>query len=73
MSGFVLFTIFLFAFLGYGLSVVFTHLCVGKYCSTAQYSISAGLGIAGILLHLVVAGWYKRRVRDEENDLHEQM
>ena len=73
MSGFVLFTIFLFAFLGYALSLVFTHLCIGKHCSTAQYSIGVGLGIAGFLLHLVVARWYKRRVRDEEYDLYEQV
>ena len=73
MSGFVLFTFFLFALLGYALSLVFTHLCIGKHCSTAQYSIGIGLGIAGFLLHLVVARWYKRRVRDEEYDLYEQV
>ena len=30
------------------------------------YSIGGGLGIVGFLLFLVVAGRYKRRVRDEE-------
>ena len=32
-----------------------------------------GLGIAGFLLHLVVAHWYKRRVRDEKHDLYGHM
>ena len=37
-----------------------------KHCLIIPYSIGGGLSIAGFLLYLVVAGRYKRRVRDEE-------
>ena len=40
--------------------------CHSKHCLIIPYSIGGGLSIAGFLLYLVVAGRYKRRVRDEE-------
>ena len=42
------------------------HLCHSKQCLIIPYSIGTGLGMVGFLLYLIVAYWYKRRVRDEE-------
>ena len=41
-----------------------------KNCLIIPYSIGGCLSIAGFLLYLVVAVWYKRRVRDEEYNPH---
>ncbi len=73
MSGFVTFTIIIFLFFGYALSLAFTHLCSSRYCAISQYSIGVLLSIVGLLLHLVVVRWYKNRVRDEEYNLHHQV
>lgn len=73
MSGFASFTIFMFAFLGYSLSLGFTHICSGKYCDTIQCSIGAFLTICGFLLHFIAAYCYKYRVREEEYNLHHQV
>ena len=40
--------------------------CSSEHCLIILHSIGGGLNIAGFLLYLVVAGRYKRRVRDEE-------
>ena len=45
---------------------LFVEPCYSKHCLIIPYSIGGGLSIAGFLLYLVVAGRYKRRVRDEE-------
>ncbi len=70
MSGFTIFTIFMFVFLGYSLSLVFTHICSAKYCGIIQCSIGIFLTTLGFLLHILMAYCYKYRVRDEEYNLH---
>ena len=40
--------------------------CSSEHCLIILHSIGGGLNIVGFLLYLVVAGRYKRRVRDEE-------
>ena len=66
LSGFNFFILFLSITIGltiYNHSLKSCHL---KPCLIVPYSIGGGLSIAGFLLYLVVAGRYKRRVRDEE-------
>ena len=70
MRGLLSGSLFLVMFLSIALGVlvfnVLLKLCSTKHCLIIWYSIGGGLSIAGFLLYLVVAGWYKRRVRDEE-------
>ncbi len=73
LSGIAFLGIFVFNFLGYVTSLLFDHLCQTNLCVMSQYSIGALLSIVGFLLHLVIACWYKRRVRDEEYNLHHQV
>ncbi len=73
ISGFASFTIFMFAFLGYSLSLAFTHVCSAKYCDTIQSSIGVFLTAVGFLLHFVMACCYKYRVREEGYNLHYQV
>ena len=71
LSGLVFFSIVLFAELGEVFGLVITFHCDTKYCKITLYSIGAGLSAVGLLLHIVVAWWYKLRVRDEGYDLYE--
>ena len=66
LSGSLLLIMILSNTLGALVFNVFLMLCSTKHCLIIPYSIGGGLSIAGFLLYLVVAGRYKRRVRDEE-------
>ena len=52
-------------FLGYLLLTVFDRYCTGLYCLIVRISISLSLAVVGLLLHCILARWYKRRVRDD--------
>ena len=71
LSGLVFFSIILFAELGELLGIYLSNDCGTKICKIIQYSIGAGLSAVGLLLYIVVARWYKLRVRDEGYDLYE--
>ena len=73
LSGIVFFTIILSAQLGYFTYLLLTHHCAAKYCSVVQYSIGAAFSAFGLLLQIIVARRYKRRVRDEGYYLYEQV
>ena len=66
LSGLNFLTITLSVTVGLAIYNNFIEPCHSKHCLIIPYSIGGGLSIAGFLLYLVVAGRYKRRVRDEE-------
>ena len=72
LSGLYFFIIGLSVNLGVEVFQWYTELSYlsSKYCLIILYSFGGGLSIVGFLLYLVVAGQYKRRVRDEEYHPH---
>ena len=40
------------------------------YKDIIEWSLATGLSLVGFILHCVLAHWYKRRVRDEEYNVH---
>ena len=45
-------------------------LIITEYKEITQWSLAAALSLIGLILHCVLAHWYKRRVRDEDYDVH---
>ena len=44
--------------------------CVGPYCQITEKSVFTALSLVGFVLHCLLATWYKRRVREENYDVH---
>ena len=44
--------------------------CVGPYCFITERSLFTALSLVGFVLHCLLATWYKRRVREEDYDVH---
>ncbi len=44
--------------------------CVGQYCHVIENSVLTALSLVGFVLHCLLATWYKRRVREEDYDVH---
>ena len=70
LSGLYFLILCLSASLGALVYNTFLLFCYSRHCLIILYSIGGGLSIVGFLLYLVVAGRYKRRVRDEEYNPH---
>ncbi len=50
--------------------VKFLEGCVGPYCYLIERSLFTALSLVGFVLHCLLATWYKRRVREEDYDVH---
>ena len=44
--------------------------CVGPYCHITERSVFTALSLVGFVLHCLMATGYKRRVREEDYDVH---
>ncbi len=44
--------------------------CVWPYCHITERSLGTALSLVGFVLHCLLATWYKRRVREEDYDVH---
>ncbi|XP_064403776.1 solute carrier family 15 member 4-like [Halichondria panicea] len=45
-------------------------LSVGPYCQITEKSVFTALSLVGFVIHCLLATWYKRRVREENYDVH---
>ena len=50
--------------------VIYQQFSVLAYKDIIERSLATGLSLVGFILHCVLAHWYKRRVRDEEYNVH---
>ena len=57
-------------YVGTILIYVFNSVCVGRYCHIIEKSVFTALSLVGFVLHCLLATWYKRRVREEDYDVH---
>ena len=70
MSGYIQF-VPRFAFAAaYALDFEYIKYCVTTHCSLASASVGAAISIFAFLLYLIIARWYKRRVRDDIDTPH---
>ncbi len=54
----------------YGVGVV-SSIIIGYYIpSNIKVTIYGGISLLGFILYCLLARWYKRRVRDEEYNVH---
>ena len=70
MSGYMQFTFWLAFILGCIFSIKFLQYCQTLGCSIANASVGAAVSIFAFLLYLIIAHWYKRRVRDDIDTPH---
>ncbi len=56
-----------------GMVNYFFGFCVGPYCRIIEKSLFTALSLVGFVLHCLLATWYKRRVREEDYDVHRVM
>ncbi len=51
---------------------VLIYICnvVCPYCLITEKSLFTALSLVGFVLHCLLATWYKRRVREEDYDIH---
>ncbi|XP_064403778.1 solute carrier family 15 member 4-like [Halichondria panicea] len=57
-------------YVGTILMYIFNSVCVGPYCHIFEKSVFTALSLVGFVLHCLLATWYKRRVREEDYDVH---
>ena len=50
--------------------VIYHQFSILAYKDIIERSLATGLSLVGFILHCVLAHWYKRRVRDEEYNVH---
>ena len=55
---------------GVGVVIIKQVSTLSAYKDIIEWSLVAGLNLVGFILHCVLAHWYKRRVRDEEYNVH---
>ena len=70
MSGYLQFTFWVAFVLGRVFAVKFLQYCQTPGCSLANASVGAAVSIFAFLLYLIIARWYKRRVRDDIDTPH---
>ena len=57
-------------YVGTILMYIFNSVCVGPYCHIFEKSVFTALSLVGFVLHCLQATWYKKRVREEDYDVH---
>ena len=70
MTGYMQLVFWLAFILGYVLTFEFVYHCQTSSCSLVDGSVGAALSIFAFLLYLIIARWYKRRVRDDIDTPH---
>ena len=56
--------------IGVGVVIIKQVSMLNAYKDIIEGSLATGLSLVGFILHCVLAHWYKRRVRDEEYNVH---
>ena len=70
MSGYMQFIFWLAVFTGSLYGFEFTQHCQTLTCSLVNASVGAAVSIFAFLVYLIIARWYKRRVRDDIDTPH---
>ena len=70
MSGYIQLVVWLAFFIGNVFNYEFVHYCLTPGCSLANASVGAAVSIFAFLVYLIIARWYKRRVRDDIDTPH---
>ena len=70
MTGYIQFSFWLAYAFGNLLAFKFFQYCQTSSCSLANASFGAAVSIFAFLLYLIIAHWYKRRVRDDIDTPH---
>ena len=70
MTGYILFAFWLAFASGNLLAFKFLQYCKASSCSLANASVGVAVSIFAFLLYLIIARWYKRRVRDDIDTPH---
>ena len=70
MSGYIQLVIWLALFAGNAFNYEFLQYCQTPGCSVTYTSVGAAVSIFAFLVYLIIAGWYKRRVRDDIDTPH---
>ena len=71
LSGYVVMVVSLSIEAGIVFSQIFSEYCPTPTCSLASASVSAAVSILAFLLYLIIARWYKTRVRDDIDTPHQ--
>ena len=70
MSGYMQLVSWIAVVAGYALNFEFLHHCQTPGCNLASASVGAAVSIFAFLVYLIIARWYKRRVRDDIDTPH---
>ncbi len=70
LLGYVLLLYLMSMSVGLIIIIICLEACVGSYCQITEKSVFTALSLVGFLLHCLLATWYKRRVREEDYDVH---
>ena len=70
MSGYIQLVSFTSFFAGNAFNYEFLQYCQTPGCSLANASVGAAVSIFAFLVYLIIARWYKRRVRDDIDTPH---
>lgn len=74
ISGVVVFLVTFLIHSSFGASLFFGEVfCHSKYCFVSQHSLGLLFSLTGFCLHLIVAWWYKNRVREEEYNVYQNV
>ena len=71
LSGYLLMVMWLSLEPGIAIAQIFSKYCLTPTCSLARASVGAVVSILAFLLYLIIARWYKTRVRDDIDTPHQ--
>ena len=70
MSGYIQFVAWIAVIAGNAFNFKFLQYCQASGCSLANASVGAAVSIFAFFVYLIIARWYKRRVRDDIDTPH---